>query len=112
MVAAETRLSKVDGKNGELVIAGFRVEELAPRASFEECVYLLWHDDLPGIGGLKDFRRLLVEKHGLPEAALNLLRAAAKERVPVMDALRMVVGTVGWGHRTVTSMTPGTTRTP
>ncbi len=41
VVAAETRLSKVDGTNGELVIAGFPVEELTPKATFEECVYLL-----------------------------------------------------------------------
>ena len=41
VVAAETRLSSVDGKAGELIIAGFPVEELAGRATFEETVYLL-----------------------------------------------------------------------
>ncbi|MDP8938690.1 MAG: citrate synthase/methylcitrate synthase [Actinomycetota bacterium] len=97
VVAAETRLSKVDGKNGELVIAGFLVEELATRASFEEVVHLLWHDTLPEAGELKDFRGSLSNKWGLPEATLDLLRAAAKERVPVMDALRMGVGTAGLG---------------
>lgn len=95
VVAAETRLSKVDGANGELVIAGFPVEELAPGASFEECVYLLWHGALPGAGESEDFRRSLAEKSGLSDATLDLLRAAAKESVPVMDALRMAAGTVG-----------------
>ncbi|MGB3635910.1 MAG: citrate synthase/methylcitrate synthase [Rubrobacteraceae bacterium] len=94
VVAAETRLSKVDGLNGELIIAGFPVEELATRASFEEVVYLLWHDALPGAGELKDFRRSLSERSGLSGATLDLLRAAAKESVPVMDALRMAAGTV------------------
>jgi citrate synthase len=97
VVAVETRLSKVDGANGELIIAGFPVEELATRASFEECVYLLWHDALPGAGELKDFRRSLTEKSGLSGATLDLLRAVAKEGVPVMDALRMAAGTVGLG---------------
>ncbi len=46
VVAAETRLSGVDGGAGELTIAGFPVEELAGRASFEETVYLLWHGAL------------------------------------------------------------------
>nr|MDP9481283.1 citrate synthase/methylcitrate synthase [Actinomycetota bacterium] len=29
VVAAETRLSRVDGEEGELIVAGFPVEELA-----------------------------------------------------------------------------------
>ena len=41
VVAAETRLSMVDGERGELVIGGFRVEELAGWR-FEDVVGLLW----------------------------------------------------------------------
>ncbi|MEO8380023.1 MAG: citrate synthase/methylcitrate synthase [Acidobacteriota bacterium] len=41
VVAAETRLSMVDGQRGELVIAGHRVEELASWR-FEDVVDLLW----------------------------------------------------------------------
>src|SRR5581483_4085879 len=41
IVAAETKLSMVDGERGELIIAGYPVEELAPRATFEEVVSLL-----------------------------------------------------------------------
>jgi citrate synthase len=47
VVAAQTRLSHVDGQAGQLVIAGFPLEEIAPYASFEEMVYLLWNGDLP-----------------------------------------------------------------
>jgi citrate synthase len=47
VVAVKTRLSNVDGKKGELIVAGFPIEELAPRASFEETLYLLWYDTLP-----------------------------------------------------------------
>src|ERR671939_934259 len=47
VVAAETRLSGVDGEAGRLTIAGFPVEELAGRASFEETLYLLWNGALP-----------------------------------------------------------------
>ncbi len=97
VVAAETRLSKVDGQNGELVISGFPVEELAPRASFEEVVYLLWQDILPDARELEAFCRVLAEKSGLPGATLDLLVAAAKEHVPVMDALRMAAGTLELG---------------
>ncbi len=47
VIAAETRLSRVDGLAGELIIAGFAVEELASNATFEETLHLLWHDVLP-----------------------------------------------------------------
>ena len=47
VVATDTRLSSVDGERGELLIAGFPVEDLAWQASFEEVLYLLWNDRLP-----------------------------------------------------------------
>ena len=47
VVAAQTRLSHVDGQKGELIVGGYAIEELAPNATFEEVVYLLWHDRLP-----------------------------------------------------------------
>src|SRR5215211_5941662 len=97
VVAAETRLSGVDGEAGELTIAGFSVEELAGRASFEETVYLLWHDVLPGSGQLADFREELAGRRELPPATLDLLRAVASEKVTEMDALRMAAGTVSSG---------------
>ena len=84
VVAAETRLSMVDGERGELVIGGFRVEELASW-SFEDVVELLW---------------AAAGYHGRPQAAPlpahteTLLRDAAKQDVPAMDALRMAAGTL------------------
>jgi citrate synthase len=94
VVAAETRLSGVDGEAGELIIAGFPVEELAERASFEETVYLLWHGTLPDPEQLTAFREALAGRRALPRATLDLLRAVAAEGVPPMDALRMAAGTV------------------
>ena len=62
VVAAETRLSMVDGEQGELVIGGFRVEELASWR-FEDVVELLWGEDVgrPSgrLGGLKPAPHLL-----------------------------------------------------
>ena len=97
VVAAETRLSGVDGEAGELTIAGFPVEEIAGQATFEEIVYLLWHDVLPDPEQLADFRRELAGQRGLSRATLDLLLAVTGEEVPVMDALRMAAGTVSPG---------------
>ena len=94
VVAAETRISGVDGEAGVLTLAGFPVEEISGRASFEEMVYLLWHDGLPDADELAAFRAALAERRGLPEATLDLLRAAAARKTPQMDALRMAADTL------------------
>ncbi|QIN81763.1 citrate synthase [Rubrobacter tropicus] len=95
VVAAETRISGVDGDAGALTLAGYPVEEISGRASFEEMVYLLWHDELPNTEELAAFRGALAGRRGLPAATLELLRAAGARNVPQMDALRMAAGTLG-----------------
>ena len=85
VVAAETRLSMVDGEKGELLIGGYDVAELATQATFEETVWLLWHGELPD--DVTAFRNDLARRRALPAATLALLRAAV--HVPAMDALLM-----------------------
>src|ERR671916_320828 len=97
VVAAETRLSSVNGEAGELTISGLPVEKLASQASFEETVYLLWHDALPDAGELTAFREEFAGWKALPGATLDLLRVAAAEKAPAMDALRMAAGTISLG---------------
>ena len=77
VVATMTRLSMVDGEAGRLVIAGFPVEELAGRATFEETLYLLWNDALPDAGQLARLKGDLAARRALPEATTDLLGAAA-----------------------------------
>jgi citrate synthase len=94
VVAAATRLSHVDGEAGELIIAGFRVDELAAHATFEETTWLLWHDNLPNTRELDAFRGELAAHRNLPPATLAILRECARARVDAMDALRIALGTV------------------
>ncbi|MCB0116279.1 MAG: bifunctional 2-methylcitrate synthase/citrate synthase, partial [Caldilineaceae bacterium] len=94
VVAASTRLSSVDGLAGELIIAGYALEELAENATAEETIFLLWQDRLPSADELTDFRRRLASLRSLPPVTLDLLRAAARAGAPVMDALRMAAGTL------------------
>jgi citrate synthase len=70
------------------------VEELAPRATFDEVTWLLWHGSLPTTDELDVLRGRLAGRRALPAATLDLLRAAARRRVPAMDALRMAAGTL------------------
>ncbi len=89
VVAAATRLSDVQGEHGRLTIAGFPAEEIAPRATFEEMVYLLWNDHLPNSDQLADFQARLAGYRSLPEHTGTLLRSAAERQTKPMDALRM-----------------------
>jgi citrate synthase len=95
VVLTESRLSMVDGQNGKLVIGGFPVETLAPHASYEETLHLLWHDRLPTASELAALRSRLAEAGRLSEETLALLRAAARLGHPPMDALRMGLATLG-----------------
>lgn len=92
VLAAETRLSHVDGQKGELIIGGFPLEELAGDASFEEVVFLLWHSDLPTTQELATFQEQLAMRRALPAVVIDLLAAAAQQGVPTMTALRMAAG--------------------
>jgi citrate synthase len=94
VVVATTRLSHVDGERGELVIAGFHVDELAEHATFEETTWLLWHGDLPSAGPLEAFRAELAAARELPPATVTLLRECARAGVDPMDALRIAAGTI------------------
>jgi citrate synthase len=91
VVVTETRLSDVDGERGELLIGGFPVEELAPHASFEEVLYLLWHGRLPNPEERATLCREMAAQRSLPPTALGLMRDAARCNSAPMDALRMGV---------------------
>ena len=94
VVLTETRLSMIDGEAGKLVIGGFPVEELAPNATFEEVLYLLWHDRLPNAEQLGALRAEMAANRDLPEVTLTVLQSAAERDLPPMDALRMGADTL------------------
>jgi citrate synthase len=94
VVAAETRLSHVDGERGELIIAGYPLDEVAERATFEEMTWLMWHGELPTVVELDRFRATLAAAREIPDAAVALLRECARRNLDAMDALRMAVDTL------------------
>lgn len=98
VVAAETRLSDVDGERGKLTIAGFDVEKLALAATYEDACALLESGALPGPDARARWQR-----------ALGLARAEAFELLPAlgnalalpdgMDALRAALAHLAPGDR-------------
>ncbi|QDG54812.1 citrate synthase [Persicimonas caeni] len=61
VVAVATRLSKVDGRAGELIIGGYPVERLAGERGFEAVAGLLWGTDLSSQEVQEELGRLRVE---------------------------------------------------
>jgi citrate synthase len=94
VVAAQTHLSSVNGLKGELIIAGFPIQEIAGQATFEEVTYLLWNDALPTAIELDEFRHALAAQRVLPSATVELLRAAVQVRLSSMDALLLAASTL------------------
>jgi citrate synthase len=99
IVAASTRLSHVDGEAGQLILAGYAVEDLAPHAPFEEVAYLFLHGRLPEPSERLAFVRNLAGRRALPHAAIEVLREAAAVNAPVIDALRMAASLLSLGRK-------------
>src|SRR5213592_542334 len=92
VVAAQTRLSHVDGQAGELIIGGYQLKELAGRVAFEEAAHLLWRGALPSRDELAKLRREIAQLRALPDETMRVVRAAAQ--TPPIDALRMACATM------------------
>jgi len=94
VVAASTRLSDVDGEAGRLTLAGYAVEDLAPRAAFEDVAYLFLHGRLPTPPERDRFARDLAGRRPLSGAATTVLREAAAAKAPPMGNGSMVGATI------------------
>ncbi len=90
IVVGQTRLSLVNGTEGKLIYVGYKIEDLAEHASFEEVIYLLWHGELPNRQQLTDLRQALQAEMHLPEAVMTALYSFPKEATP-MAVLRTVI---------------------
>lgn len=84
---ASTRICLVDGRAAKLVYRGYNIVDLAENATFEEVVYLLLYERLPGAGQLEDFRRRLAKEHALPPEIIAALKTRPSASMP-MDILQ------------------------
>jgi citrate synthase len=94
IVANSTRLSDVLGEKGQLIYAGYDINELAGKVSFEEIVHLLWHGHLPNRKELADIECNLRSRRELPLGVINFIETAPKKSNP-MDILRTAVSMLG-----------------
>jgi citrate synthase len=104
VVAAQTRLSHVDGQNGVLIIGGYAVEDLAGHVGFEDAAHLLWRGRLPDKVELRDLSTQMSALRQISPLTLDVLRAAKK--APPIDALRMGCATLSLNLADPNAITP------
>lgn len=90
VVVANTRISNIDGDRGELVYAGYTLEELISRhCSYEDVVHLLLRDELPSSPEESQlFAADLASRREL-SPALEAMIDAIPRNLDYMDALRI-----------------------
>lgn len=94
VVVDTTAVSKVNPETNSLLYRGYPVQELAEYCSFEEVVYLLWHDELPSAQQLAQFQDLERSQRTLDPEIISLIDSISKKAHP-MDVVRTVVSFVG-----------------
>ena len=87
VIAAETRLSDVDGKLGRLWYVGFDVHDLATSSTFEEVVYLLHSLRLPTEAELDELSDRLVAEREVSPFLAGMMPTLAQQTSP-MSMLR------------------------
>jgi citrate synthase len=93
IVAAETRMSFIDGEKGVLEYVGIAIDDLARNSTFEETTFLLWNNKLPTRAELDAFTRDLRSRYSLPDGVLQRLTSLPKTAQP-MHMLRTMVSSL------------------
>ena len=87
---ADTKISLIDGEKGKLIYRGFDVLDLTKNSNFEECCFLLLHDNLPNKTEFDEFCTKLKEARTIPEQMQKNMRNWRKNAHP-MDVLQAFV---------------------
>ncbi|KXK21266.1 MAG: 2-methylcitrate synthase/citrate synthase II [Chloroflexi bacterium OLB15] len=90
VIIDESRLSLVNGAEGKLIYSGYKIEDLAANALYEEVVYLLWNGRLPNKAELESLRAEIAENAFVAPEILEILKHLPKNSDP-MAVMRSAV---------------------
>jgi citrate synthase len=94
VVAGNSEICFVDGREGRLVYCGYDIADLAKFSTFEEVTYLLYNKKLPTAAELAAFDAQLKAARAVPAEVLAGLKALPKNIHP-MAALRTAISLLG-----------------
>jgi citrate synthase len=90
VVALESRICFIDGRQGRLIYEGYDIRDLAAHSTFEEVAYLLWYGRLPTSAQLNELKERFVALRALPESFAEQIDRYPASATP-MDILRTAV---------------------
>ena len=90
VVALESRICFIDGKEGRLIYRGYDIRDLTAHATFEEVAYLLWYGRLPTASRLAELHQRLVALRAVPPELVRAIDSLPPSASP-MDVLRTAV---------------------
>jgi len=90
VVAADTKMSYIDGEKGVLEYVGIPIGQLAEHSTFEETVFLLWNGRLPKKDELASFGAEIRKRYELPAGMEQRLLALPRDAKP-MHMIRTMV---------------------
>ncbi|OGT46149.1 MAG: 2-methylcitrate synthase [Gammaproteobacteria bacterium RIFCSPHIGHO2_12_FULL_41_20] len=94
VIAGETALCTVGKDASGLTYRGYRINDLAEQASFEEVAYLLLYGKLPNAKELSLYQKKLIQHRELPETIRYILEIIPMKTHP-MDVLRTACSMLG-----------------
>lgn len=90
VIIDESRLSLVNGTEGKLIYSGYKIEDLAEHALYEEVVFLLWEGRLPNKAELEALRAEIAAAAAVPAPVIEILQKLPADSDP-MAILRSAV---------------------
>lgn len=93
IVATQSAISSII--DDTLTYVGYEIDDLAENASFEEVIYLLWHQRLPKKDELAELKKQLADNMAVPQEVLNHFKTYPIDKVHPMAALRTAVSLLG-----------------
>ena len=88
IVAADTKLSSVNGEKGILRYCGYNIDDLAFNTSFEETICLLYDYELPNEERLNEMTKNIGEARVLPKEVISVITELVGKTSP-MSTLRL-----------------------
>jgi citrate synthase len=83
VIAAESKICRIDGQSGRLYYVGYSIEDLAAHCPFEEVTYLLLFGELPNGRELADFSARMRRSRDLAAPIQDMIRSLPRESHPM-----------------------------
>jgi citrate synthase len=105
IVVGQSKLSLVNGTEGKLIYAGYKIEDLAEHATFEEVTFLLWNLKLPTAAEIETLRQTLNAQMTLAPQFIDIMKRFPPKATP-MSVLRTIISALSLWDENADKNTP------